>query len=113
MPWNVEQVRSSNGKNKTRARNFYLISEMTFTVYILKCRDTSLYVGSTNNIEKRLYAHNNLKSGAHYTKLRRPVHLIYSEKYATLREARQREHAIKQFTREKKIELIGGAAILT
>ena len=38
-------------------------------------------VGSTNDLEKRLHQHNNLKSGAHYTKIRRPVKLVYKEKF--------------------------------
>ncbi len=75
--------------------------------YILKCADDTLYVGSTNNLEKRLHQHNNLKSGAHYTKIRRPVELVYTEEFATLKEARARELELKKWTRTKKIELIG------
>lgn len=75
-------------------------------VYILECADKSLYVGSTNNLEKRLRQHNHAKSGAHYTKIRRPVVLEYSEKVATFAEARKREAEIKRWPREKKLELI-------
>jgi putative endonuclease len=74
-------------------------------VYILRCADDTLYVGCTNNLEKRLHQHNNAKSGAHYTKIRRPVNLIYSEKYRTLNKARGREAEIKRMKREKKLEL--------
>jgi putative endonuclease len=77
-----------------------------FTVYILECADKTLYVGCTNDLEKRLNQHNNLKSGAHYTKIRRPVSLKYSEKVETLSEARRREAEIKRFTKTKKLELI-------
>ena len=77
---------------------------MYFT-YILECADKSLYVGCTNNLEKRLDQHNNLKSGAHYTKIRRPVILRYSETFKALKEARAREAEIKGWRREKKIEL--------
>lgn len=77
-----------------------------FTVYILECSDKTLYVGCTNNLEKRLNQHNNLKSGAHYTKIRRPVFLRHSENFSTLLEARGREAEIKRFTKIKKIELI-------
>ncbi len=77
-----------------------------FFVYVLECFDTTLYVGSTDNIEKRLHAHNHLKSGAHYTKIRRPVVLRYSEQVATYAEARAREAEIKRLTREQKIALI-------
>lgn len=77
---------------------------MYFT-YILECSDKSLYVGSTNNLEKRLEQHNNSKGGAHYTKIRRPVTLKYSEKFETLGEARKREAEIKSWKREKKLSL--------
>lgn len=75
-------------------------------VYILECSDKSLYVGCTNNLEKRLEQHNNSKQGAHYTKIRRPVILKYKEEFATLKEARQREAEIKKWKRKKKMELI-------
>lgn len=77
-----------------------------YFVYILECADTSLYVGSTNNLEKRLHEHNNLKSGEHYTKIRRPVTLKYFETYETYSEARKREAELQNFKREKKLELI-------
>lgn len=74
--------------------------------YILECADKTLYVGSTNNFEKRLHQHNNAKSGAHYTKIRRPVILKYSENFDTLKEARTREHELKKMSRKEKLELI-------
>jgi putative endonuclease len=77
---------------------------MYFT-YILECVDKSLYVGCTNNLERRLEQHNNSKWGAHYTKIRRPVILKYSEKFETLKEARQREIELKGWRREKKLAL--------
>ena len=77
-----------------------------YAVYILECADKSLYVGCTNNLKKRLKQHNDSKSGAHYTKIRRPVSLKYSETYKTLRETRQREAEIKSWKREKKLALI-------
>lgn len=79
---------------------------MPHFTYILECSDSTLYVGSTNNLERRLEQHNNSKSGAHYTKIRRPVKLLYSEKFETFREARQRENEIKGWVRAKKIALI-------
>jgi putative endonuclease len=78
---------------------------MYFT-YVLECADKSLYVGCTNNLEKRLEQHNNSKCGAHYTKIRRPVSLKYSEIYPTLNEARKRECEIKRWKRERKLDLI-------
>ena len=79
---------------------------MSFFVYILLCSDKSLYVGCTNNLEKRILQHNSSKSGAHYTKIRRPVVLKYSESFNTLIEARRRETEIKGWRREKKLTLI-------
>ena len=75
-------------------------------VYVLKCNDGTLYVGCTNNLEKRLFEHNNSKNGAHYTKIRRPVKLLYSEDHATLAEGRRREAEIKRLSREQKLALV-------
>ena len=79
---------------------------MPYFTYILECSDNSFYVGCTNNLEKRLQDHNESKWGAHYTKIRRPVILRYSEKFVTLKEARQREAELKGWRREKKLNLI-------
>jgi putative endonuclease len=75
-------------------------------VYILECADNTLYVGCTNNLDKRLVQHNTSKSGAHYTKIRRPVVLKYSEEYETLTAARAREAEIKRLSRQEKLTLI-------
>ncbi len=77
-----------------------------YFAYILKCADNTLYIGSTNNLEKRLHAHNNLKSGAHYTKIRRPVILVYKEIFSALTEAKKREVTLKKLTRKEKLELL-------
>ena len=77
-----------------------------YYVYILECADTTLYIGSTSDIEKRLYQHNFLKSGAHYTKIRRPVVLQYMEKVQTYRKARAREGVLKRLTKIQKLALI-------
>ena len=81
---------------------------MVYTVYILKCKDGSLYVGCTNNLAIRIKEHNESKKGAHYTKIRRPVFLVYKEEYTNLNEARKREAEIKNWSRGKKLELIAG-----
>lgn len=78
-----------------------------YTVYILECADTTLYVGCTNDFEKRLHEHNTAKRGAHYTKIRRPVKLVHREELPSLAEARAREGEIKRFTRAAKLILIG------
>ena len=79
---------------------------MPYVVYMLKCADDTFYIGSTNNLPKRLHQHNTAKSGAHYTKIRRPVELTYSETVATLGEARSREAALKRLTRTQKQALL-------
>lgn len=79
---------------------------MSYATYILQCADNSFYVGCTNDLEERIKQHNNSRWGAHYTKIRRPVILKYSEEFKTLKEARRREAEIKGWRREKKLTLI-------
>ena len=74
-------------------------------VYIVRCSDNSLYTGYTNNIEARINKHNAGK-GAKYTKIRRPVVLVYQEMDETKSEALRREYEIKTFTRQRKLKLI-------
>jgi len=75
-------------------------------VYILKCFDNTLYTGITTDLKRREYEHNNLKLGAKYTKLRRPVKLVYFEKCYDKSSASSREYAIKKLSRKEKLELI-------
>ncbi len=75
-------------------------------IYILQCADDTLYVGYTTDLDRRLHAHNNLKSGARYTKARRPVILKYSEKFRSIGKALSREYEIKSLSREEKLKLI-------
>jgi putative endonuclease len=82
---------------------------MPYVVYMLRCSDDTLYVGSTNDLEKRIHQHNNLKSGAHYTKIRRPVCIVYTEIVETYAIARAREAEIKNLKRSEKLELISVA----
>ncbi|MGI6211185.1 MAG: GIY-YIG nuclease family protein [Anaerovoracaceae bacterium] len=76
---------------------------MNYT-YILKCADGTLYTGWTNDLARRLAAHNSGK-GAKYTKSRLPVELYYFEQFETKEEAMKREAAIKKLTRAEKIRL--------
>jgi putative endonuclease len=76
-----------------------------YFIYILECSDKTFYIGSTNNIDKRITAHNTGKTGAKYTKGRRPVVLRYSESFETKNEALKRECEIKKLTRKEKIKL--------
>src|ERR1035437_9656886 len=81
---------------------------MPYFIYILECKDKTLYVGSTNNLEKRLHAHNNLKSAAKYTRGRRAVVLKYSEKLKSFAKMREREAELKSLERKEKLALIKG-----
>lgn len=78
---------------------------MSNYTYILKCADNSLYCGWTNNLEKRLAAHNS-GTASKYTRTRRPVELIYYEEFETKQQAMSREFHIKRMTRQEKIKLI-------
>lgn len=74
-------------------------------VYILRCRDGSLYTGWSSCLEKRVLAHN-AGRGAKYTKSRRPVELVYFACCETKQAAMRREAQIKRLPRRKKLELI-------
>ena len=78
---------------------------MSWFVYILKCKDNSLYTGITNDLEKRIKVHN-LGKGAKYTKARLPVSLLYSETYQTKGDALRRELEIKKLKRIEKLALV-------
>ena len=77
---------------------------MNYT-YILSCADGTLYTGWTNDLSRRLAAHN-AGRGSKYTRARRPVSLVYHETFETKEEAMAREWAIKRLTRKQKMKLI-------
>lgn len=74
-------------------------------IYIIKCKDESLYTGWTNDLEARIQAHNEGR-GAKYTKGRGPVELLYIEEFDTKEEAMKREFELKKLSKEKKLKLI-------
>jgi putative endonuclease len=74
-------------------------------VYILECKDGTLYTGWTTNIENRIAQHNQGK-GAKYTRSRYPVSLKYFEKFNSKEEALRREALIKKLSRQEKLKLI-------
>ena len=77
-------------------------------VYMLRCADGSLYTGITTDLSRRLAEHNGEGGlGARYTRGRRPVTLAYSESAGSRAEAAQREAAIKQLDRARKLALCG------
>ena len=79
---------------------------MNYT-YILRCADGTLYTGWTNDLARRLAAHNAGRGGK-YTRARRPVTLVYCEAFDTKEAAMAREWAVKQLTRAEKLALIAG-----
>lgn len=83
-----------------------------WVVYIVETKDNTLYCGITNNLEKRISAHNSGK-GAKYTKpeYRRPVKLVYSAEYSDRSSASKEEWRIKQLSRKDKLKLIEIAMI--
>ena len=79
---------------------------MAWFVYILRCRDGSLYTGYTDDVERRLSVHRSGK-GAKYTRSRLPVELAYWEELPDKSAALKREAAIKKLSRQQKLQLIG------
>jgi len=80
---------------------------MTAHTYILKCSDNSYYTGSTKDLQKRLWQHQN-GEGANHTKKRLPVELVYAEAYDRIDEAFAREKQIQGWGRKKKEALMCG-----
>ena len=80
---------------------------MSYFVYILRTSSNTLYIGQTNNLEKRLKEHQNKSSkSARYTRYFSSVQFVYSEEYKTRKEAMQREAQLKKWSRKKKETLI-------
>ncbi len=75
-----------------------------YHVYLLRCADTTLYCGITNDIEKRFSDHNRGR-GARYTRGRLPVRIVYRERVESKREALQRECSIKKMRKAEKERL--------
>ncbi|MES2623163.1 MAG: GIY-YIG nuclease family protein [Patescibacteria group bacterium] len=78
----------------------------TYAVYIVRCADDTLYTGFTTDVAKRVETHNSGKTGAKYTKVRRPVVLVHAEYFESKSQAMKREWEIKQLTRAEKLALI-------
>ena len=76
-----------------------------WTLYILKCKDGTLYTGITDDLQRRLQAHRTGK-GAKYTRGRGPLALVYEEECGNKGTALKREYAIKQLSRAQKLKLL-------
>jgi putative endonuclease len=78
-----------------------------YYVYIVECIDKTLYTGIAVELERRIEEHNTSSKGAKYTRARRPVKLVYSEKHKDRSSASKREYEIKKkMSREDKLKLI-------
>ena len=86
--------------------NLVSVMEQTWYLYILRCKDDTLYTGITTDVEKRLEAHRTGR-GAKYTRGRTPLELVYREICGTHSQALKREVEIKKLTRQEKQNLIG------
>lgn len=76
-------------------------------VYFLRCADNSLYAGITMSIERRVIEHNECnKKAAKYTRVRRPVTLVYAEPHLNRQQASRREYQLKQLSKQKKEQLV-------
>lgn len=83
-------------------------SRWAWVVYVLVCRDGTLYTGITNDLPRRLRVHAAGKGGA-YTRARRPVRLVFVEGQAGRGAALRREAAVKRLSRAAKLALVDGA----
>jgi predicted GIY-YIG superfamily endonuclease len=79
---------------------------MAWFVYVVRCRDGSLYTGVSTDVEDRVATHN-AGRGARYTRSRRPVEVVHVEKKRSRSYALKREAAIKALPREEKLRLVG------
>lgn len=102
----MKPPRSARG---SRARG---LAAAPWLVYLLRCRDGSLYAGATNDLEKRLAAHARGR-GSRYTRSRLPVALVLAEPARDRSAALRREAALKRLTRAGKLALVARAAATT
>lgn len=75
-------------------------------VYILRCQDGTLYTGITTDLDRRLAEHNVGKRGARYTRVRRPVRLVYAEAAPSRADAARREYQLRRLSAEAKWLLV-------
>ena len=83
-----------------------MLGKNKWHVYIVRCRDGTLYTGIARFLETRIEEHNSGDAGARYTRSRRPVSLVYDEEALSRSAALKRENEIKKMTRTAKKKLI-------
>ena len=76
--------------------------------YVLWCNDDTLYAGVTTDVRRRLSEHNHSPRGAKYTRSRRPVEMVYWERFEDRGSAQKVEYKFKQLTRDQKEKIIYG-----
>ena len=99
-PQPFDSLRSLSAGHSTKTKNMYF-------VYIIECKDKSLYTGITNDLERRFNEHKS-GIGGHYTGSKRVLKIVYTEKHPNRSSALKREAQIKCWTRAKKEALISG-----
>lgn len=97
----MEKKEKSVSRRKRKADAWFL--------YILRCKDGSLYTGITKDLERRFKMHTNGKA-SHYTRTRRPLELLYQEPCGTRTQALVRECFVKSFSKKRKEELISSSS---
>ncbi len=80
----------------------------SYFVYIIQCSDNSFYTGVTNDLDRRIYEHNNSDNTKAYTYSRKPVKLVYSAEFENINDAISWEKQIKGWSKNKKLALIKG-----
>ena len=75
-------------------------------LYIAQCNDNTLYTGITTDVSRRIYEHNMTSRGAKYTRVRRPVQLVYSRLYNNRSNAQSAEYYFKKLSRKQKLDII-------
>ncbi len=75
-------------------------------VYIVECADNTLYTGITTDISRREEEHNSSDKWAKFTKMRRPVKIVFTQECEDRSDASKKEYAIKKLTRKQKVEII-------
>ena len=76
-----------------------------YYVYLIQCKDKSIYTGITTDVERRFLEHKN-KMGGHYTRAHKVEKILHTEQFETRSEASKREAEIKSWSREEKLKLI-------
>ena len=97
-----------DAKSLTQSDNSVALetADIDWYVYLLRCSDDTLYTGITKNVVRRLRQHNGeLAGGAKYTRAKRPVELVWSDRCASRSEACKREALLKKLSRSQKLKL--------